>query len=112
MDNSKDLARALRRHHAVRLKKARSTYWGRQYGSAYLEPLDARQRGILLATPAICSCWGCGNPRRRIGEDSLEELRWAQHSLCELLADSLEDATDDAPGGADTEQGKEPKAPR
>jgi hypothetical protein len=35
---------------------------------------------------AICSCMGCGNPRRRLGERTLQELR------CEVAAtDALRD---------------------
>ena len=83
----KDLARAQRRHHADRLKKARTTYWGRhhaQFGRDY--PLTERELGILLNTPAVCSCFGCCNPRRN-GDAALDEARALQHSFAELLDD-------------------------
>ena len=76
MDTSKDMARALRRHHRARVRKARSRYWGRQYGEAHgCPPLTPRQLGILAATAAVCSCFGCGNPRRWFGDQTVQEQR-------------------------------------
>lgn len=88
MDSSKDLARALRRHHAARLKKARRGYWGRMYGSVCYEPLTPRQQGRVLATPHLCSLVCCGNPRRWLGERTIQEGRLFQHRMDELLADA------------------------
>lgn len=85
MDTSKDLARALRRHHAWRLRKARANYWGRKRDSE--PPLDERQMGMLLHTAALCSCFACGNPRR-IGEEHWKDVRDEQHSFDELLKDA------------------------
>lgn len=59
--------RAIRRHHYSRLKKKRKNYWG------WAE--SDRKTGILANTPATCSCFMCGNPRRQIGEISLQEKR-------------------------------------
>lgn len=59
--------RALRRHHAARLKKARRFYHGSD-----LARLPARL-GQAVATPARCSCWMCGNPRKFGGEPTRQE---------------------------------------
>lgn len=88
MEDSKDLARALRRHHAVRLKHVRKSYWGRIWGSAYYEPLTERQLGMLLSTTHLCSGVCCGNPRRWLGERTIQEQRTYQHTLAELLNDT------------------------
>ena len=53
--------KALRRHHANRLKKKRSRYWGNHAGSS------AKTLGQCLATPCLCSCYLCGNKRRHFG---------------------------------------------
>lgn len=64
----KDMSRALRRHHAARLKRARRFYFARDNGA------DPRSLGMVLHTPAVCSCWMCGNARRIVGP-TLAELR-------------------------------------
>lgn len=63
----KDMSRALRRHHAARIKQARRFYFGIDSST------DLRRLGMLLHTSTPCSCWMCGNPRRN-GELSLMEL--------------------------------------
>lgn len=84
----KNLARALRRHHAARLKSARAQYWGRRWvGPNGFEPMTERQLGMVVATPAICSCGGCGNPRKWLRERSVQEQAWAQESVDQLLQD-------------------------
>jgi len=37
-------------------------------------PCSARWVGIMAATPAVCSCWMCGNPRRFFGELTRQEM--------------------------------------
>ena len=70
---SGDTKRALRRHHRKRLKRKRAGYW---YGADENSgPLTRRHLGIALATPAPCSCWMCGNPRRYFGEKTVQEKR-------------------------------------
>jgi hypothetical protein len=50
--------RSVRRHHKERLKKKRQFYWlGHEW------PMDDRQLGLVVSTPAICNCWQCKNPR-------------------------------------------------
>jgi hypothetical protein len=80
MEYTKDMARALRRHHAARLKKARKRHWGRIF-DAQAHDLTPRQLGMLVATPAPCSCWMCGNPRTKLGELKIQERRLFQDLL-------------------------------
>ena len=88
-DFSKDTTRALRRHHVARLKNSRAHYWGR---SGTAEPLSPRQRGLVATTPAVCSGLCCGNPRFWLGERSMQERRWSQQTLSELLQHDREQA--------------------
>lgn len=69
----KDYSRALRRHHDARLKKKRQYYYSYRQGR-----LSPRQLGLVLHTPALCSCYMCGNPRKYFGERSVQERRWMQ----------------------------------
>lgn len=80
--------RAERRHHVQRLKRNRRNYWGYpRYTVSVLdfppvpdEAMGARQLGMVVHTPQLCSCSGCGNTRRHAwfkGERiTLEERRW------------------------------------
>jgi len=61
--------RALRRHHKGRLKRRVGDYYGGYARS------DARATGRLVHTRQLCSCWMCGNPRRYLGETTLQERR-------------------------------------
>ncbi len=90
---SKDLSRALRRHHRARLKSARRLYWGRGYFE-----LTPRQLGMLVTTAHLCSGMCCGNPRKWFGERTLAEQRELQESVADRLADALplKDGLDDA----------------
>ena len=74
--------RAVRRHHAKRIKKVRSSYWGKRYplslvrqwaredyaGVAGFSELSCKALGILLNTPQYCNCYACHNPRWRDGK--------------------------------------------
>lgn len=65
--------RALRRHHAQRRKA-----WVRRALRHYFmerHALPARRVGMYAKTPKICSCFLCGNPRRFIGEPTIQERR-------------------------------------
>jgi hypothetical protein len=65
----KSIIRGIRRPHLQRLKRARAFDQaigeGRQGDSAAL--------GRHVNTPAKCSCWMCGNPRRYFDEKSRQE---------------------------------------
>jgi hypothetical protein len=65
----KNMKRALRQNHVVRLKKARGFHWGRDIRQ------DAKALGKVIDTPTPCSCWMCGNPRRYFNEATLQERR-------------------------------------
>lgn len=62
----KNVKRALRRHHAARLKANRRFHWGMDLRH------EPRRLGIALHTPCTCSCWMCGNPRRYWQGDTLQ----------------------------------------
>lgn len=84
----KNMSRAQRRHERETLKKARRVYWGhRGQGLVWSDPMTERQLGMIVATPAICSCAGCGNPRNHLGNDkdrlSRQELAHTQRRLHE-----------------------------
>jgi len=63
---------AQRRHHAARLKAKRKSYHG---GNASASPV---QLGKTVHTPARCSCYACGNPRKWFGEATIQERRQGQ----------------------------------
>jgi hypothetical protein len=59
-------------------------------------PLTDRQKGILLHTAAVCSCFMCGSPRRSLGEVTLQE-RCHVHALQEGLASLRETPKEETP---------------
>ncbi len=63
-------SRAARRHHEYRIKRRVETYHG-----GYARG-NARDLGRIAHARQSCSCWMCGNPRRHLGELTLQE-RWA-----------------------------------
>ncbi|HEX9670233.1 MAG TPA: hypothetical protein VGC93_12230 [Thermoanaerobaculia bacterium] len=72
---TKDLKRAKRRHQASRRKR-----WAQRELSQMIDCHPDRRRrlkflGMLAETPKLCSCWMCGNPRRHLGELTLQEVR-------------------------------------
>lgn len=62
------MLRAIRRHHAKRLKNVRKYYQGGHGGST------PRILGIYLHTPCNCSCWMCGNERKYFGRRTVKEM--------------------------------------
>jgi hypothetical protein len=65
----KNIIRGIRRHHLQRLKKARA--FDQAIGESRQD--DAAALGRHVNTPAKCSCWMCGNPRRYFDEKSRQE---------------------------------------
>ena len=63
--------RAVRRHHEQRIKRRVTRYHG---GHAVNQ---VRAVGKLARTRRPCSCWMCGNPRRHLGEVTVQERRLA-----------------------------------
>ena len=70
-DNTK---RAERRHHIERLKQRRRYYWG------FRRDLSKAPKELAKAvdTPTPCSCWMCGNARKWLGEETIQERRLKQ----------------------------------
>ena len=60
-------SRAFRRHHEERIKRRVRRYYG---GYAAERP---RHLGRIAHSRQPCSCWMCGNPRRHVGERTLQE---------------------------------------
>lgn len=72
---SKNLKRAERRHQVLRRRR-----WAQRELAGMIDcHPDAQRRlkfaGMLAETPALCSCWMCGNPRRYFCEPTLQEAR-------------------------------------
>lgn len=68
---------AFRRH-----QEAKRKAWVKRtikYGS-----LTPTRIGILAHSPALCSCYGCGNPRKYFGESKVSELRVIEAMRCEI----------------------------
>ena len=90
MEKSK--TRAQRRHHVARIKAACAKHWTVH---RWNEVVDKSSReylcrlGKAAATPAACSCWSCGNPRRKMGEMTLQEISDAQFADALVKADTL-----------------------
>ena len=64
-------SRAVRRHHEERIKRRVREY----YGGAFKH--DERRVGIVAGTRQLCSCRMCGNPRKWLGEKTIQECRRA-----------------------------------
>lgn len=60
-------SRAIRRHHVERIKKKRNKYWS-------WDDKDPRRLGMLVHTPAMCSCWMCGNERKYFKNRTVDEI--------------------------------------
>lgn len=56
------------------LKAMWSSYW----------PMTERAVGLHAATPKLCSCHGCGNPRKWFKEPTLQEQRWNERQQAEM----------------------------
>jgi len=67
-------SRAERRHHVQRLKRNRRNYWSYPRGHNYAsdgsplapEAITDKHLGMVVHTPQLCSCPGCGNSRRHV----------------------------------------------
>ena len=82
----KDQTRSLRRHHAARMKRKA---FSKLYGTWYLPSCTASHEETVKEAwegaarlrnhLAVCSCFGCGNPRRHYGNKkyalTMQELR-------------------------------------
>lgn len=77
------MKRAVRRAHVARIK---SRFVRKERARPYWHAVDAYAQGRYAATHKTCSCWICGNPRRHLGDVTLDELR-AEDVLAADLAD-------------------------
>lgn len=68
----KETRRAQRRHDAERVKKNRQFYCGTD------QSRQPRRWGVVSVTPAACSCYACGNPRKFFKEPTVQEQRFFQ----------------------------------
>lgn len=85
--------RAVRRHHAKRLKAKRRNYWGwnrkevdHMHGLILSDRMPPNILGKALHTPQMCSCLGCGNQRHNTGgwTPTIQEVRWHVQYLEQL----------------------------
>jgi hypothetical protein len=79
--DTKDGTRAVRRHHLDRLRTKRKTYGGYTTTCALKDQMSPRALGMLCATPKVCSCWMCGNPRKTQSERTIQEISLMQPLL-------------------------------
>jgi len=82
----KDFARALRRHHRARLKKARQFYWGRGTRAEFNFGWTPQSLGMVVDTPTPCSCFACGNWRKTEGR-TVQERRVYQEPIWVAVAE-------------------------
>lgn len=68
----KNYKRAQRRFHRERIRNKRKSYWNAN--DLPNGHLDDVRLGIVTSTPATCSCWMCGNPRKYWGDKTRQEL--------------------------------------
>jgi len=47
----------------------------KEYYEWWWEDASPRMIGIKAHTPALCSCWMCGNPRKYFNEKTIQEKR-------------------------------------
>jgi hypothetical protein len=70
------MSRAIRRHHAKRIKdrvrRMIKDTWGDLYQTTVDDP---RHVGMVAHTPKTCSCPCCGNPRKHFGLKTRQELK-------------------------------------
>ncbi len=51
----------------------------KDYDKWWWEDVSPRMVGIKAHTPALCSCWMCGNPRKYWKEKTIQERRAEQN---------------------------------
>jgi hypothetical protein len=80
--------RALRRHHSRRIKALFYRYMKARIWEWAVTPGEA---GVFANHGKACSCWMCGNPRRYLGEPTLQERRNSEAHLTQSYQYSFED---------------------
>ena len=88
-------SRAQRRSDSLRLKNKRASYWGfGKYGwkeRTNHSPtyMSAKQIGSVVDTPTPCSCWMCGNPRKKLFSSNSERLTVQERKANEKFTDQI-----------------------
>jgi hypothetical protein len=73
--------RAIRRSYVKKLKKQKKIHLLSQSRlSSFIEKDIQRHIGIQTTTAKICSCYMCGNPRRKLKEKTLHEISHEEYS--------------------------------
>jgi len=76
--------RAERRAKAERAKARARRQLALMWRFSFLPPPSERVVGLHAATPKICSCHGCGNPRKWFRELTLQEQKWHEREQAEM----------------------------
>ncbi len=93
----KNMSRAKRRHHRIRLQTNRRNYWGfgKQGWRGYCEygtiEMSSHQAGSVINTPVPCSCSMCGNPRRNDWQSKKECLTMQERKALENYNNQIEE---------------------
>jgi hypothetical protein len=74
-------SRAFRRFQEIKKKQ-----WVQKFFSRHrLRDLTDADIGVYAHTPAICSCYVCGNPRKHRHEKTIQEKRMDDYSKMSLI---------------------------
>lgn len=68
MTNRTRAARRANRQRAIERARRKLRQWGQH-------DADQKRVGKWANTACPCSCWMCGNPRRSMGERTLQEIK-------------------------------------
>lgn len=72
-----------------RFQERKKKKWVRKHFYNYwITELDGTRIGIRAHSPAICSCHGCGNPRKHWKQRTIQELRFLQSQKIEIMNDN------------------------
>lgn len=67
---------AIRRHHLERLLNERKNHFHVAETVIGNDPVVNQHRlKLAMKTPARCSCWMCGNPRKYFNRRTLQEIK-------------------------------------
>ena len=75
--------RAERRANAEQAKERAKRQLGLMWSAPFLPPSE-RAVGLHASTPKICSCHGCGNPRKWFRQLTLQEQKWNDREQAQL----------------------------
>ena len=91
----KNKQRAIRRHHARRIKqKCRQQNYHDLRNWTHSDEHLRKVVGITAATQCLCSCAACGNPRRSVLNSGSERLTLAERKAMITRQEMLADISD------------------